>query len=343
MTGPGSGASVAVSVALCTHNGARFVGEQLRSILGQTLPPSEIVVSDDASSDGTLDVVRAVLAEFAQTDAATSVAVTILENERPLGVTKNFERAVRATSGQLVALSDQDDVWRDDKLARVRQLFDDDPGLLLLGTDARLVDEAGRPLGLTVFEGLYLSGEELSALRGDADTGGEDAARALVRRNLLTGATVVFRRTLLETALPFPAEWVHDEWLAMMAALLGGVRIVEEPLIDYRQHGANQIGVRAPTFAYRVRRMLEPRGDRNRKLAVRSRVLLERTRERRDVPAPLHELLARKAEFEAVRAELPANRLARVPAVLRLFRTGDYGRLASQGSGDVLRDLLQPA
>src|ERR687885_1327551 len=99
-----------VSVAMCTYNGAAFLREQLQSLAAQARTPDELVVCDDASADATVRVVR----EFA---AAAPFPVRLTVNERNLGSTKNFERAISLCAGDLVALSDQDDLWLPAKLA----------------------------------------------------------------------------------------------------------------------------------------------------------------------------------------------------------------------------------
>jgi glycosyltransferase involved in cell wall biosynthesis len=320
-----------ISVAMCTYNGARFVGEQLASILEQTSPPAELVVADDGSSDGTLEIVGGIA-------DAHGVQPTVLPGDSPLGVTANFERAVSATTQPIVALSDQDDRWHPGRLEDVAARFDADPGLLLLHTDARLIDDAGAPLGRTLFESLEVGAHELAAEQSG------DAFSAFLRRNLATGATVVFRRTLLESALPFPRDWVHDEWLAIVAAAVGRVQVVRDATIDYRQHGANEIGVAEPTLGRKLRRILEPRGTRNAVLAGRFGVLAARLEALGDaVPDRFLRAARAKARFESRRAAMPANRLRRVGAVLRLAWTGDYRRFASRGRADILRDLVQPA
>ena len=142
-----------VSVALGTHNGARFLGEQLTSILAQTHPIVEIVLSDDASTDGTVELVERAVAERRATDPATP-ALVVLRNPIAVGVTANFEQALRAASGDLIALCDQDDVWHPDRVSRAVAEFSARPELDLVAAEARLVDDAGAPLGSTLFETL---------------------------------------------------------------------------------------------------------------------------------------------------------------------------------------------
>jgi glycosyltransferase involved in cell wall biosynthesis len=315
------------SVVLCTRDGEKYIAEQLRSIRVQSAQIMELVLSDDDSSDRTLEIAQQAL-------AGAQFSVLWSENHPALGITKNFESAIRRSSGDFVALSDQDDAWHPDKLTAALDVFRRDTDALLLFTDARLVDGAGKPLEQGLFESLRVSEAELAAI----ESGG--AFPLLLRRNLVTGATVVFRRRLLDLALPFPVGWVHDEWLAMVAALHGGVRVLRRQTIDYRQHGSNQIGVMKPTLTYRVQRMLQSRGTRNEDLAQKFSELETRvegfTRDRQMVAA-----VRAKARFERVRAAMPKARVARVPTVARLAVRGDYPRFASQGILDILRDLLQ--
>jgi glycosyltransferase involved in cell wall biosynthesis len=323
--------TLTVSVALCTYNGARFVERQLRSIFAQDLPPAEVIVSDDGSTDDTIARVRAVFAEHRD----SAVALRLIEGDRPLGVTRNFERAVSACTGDLIALSDQDDVWHHDRLSAVVPLFEADPTLLVSHGDARLVDERGEPLGVGLLEALTVGVQEHADIRAGR------AFSVYVRRNLATGATMLFRRSLLDVALPFPGEWVHDEWLAIIASASGTITLIDDALIDYRQHGENQIGVKKPTLGYRIRRMLAPRGDRYTALSARAEVLSARLATL--VVAPeLLQLARDKARFERLRAGYPAARPRRLLPVFREYRAGSYARLSSQGNVDVLRDLLQP-
>ncbi|TQL48637.1 glycosyltransferase involved in cell wall biosynthesis [Homoserinimonas aerilata] len=322
---------VTISVALCTFNGARFVEQQLRSILDQSLMPREVIVADDGSTDATLELVRAVHEQYGD-----GVELRVLPSERNLGVTANFERAVRACTGEFVALSDQDDVWHRDRLATAAAALDADPALLLHHGNARLVDAEGHPLGVSLLDALSVSAGEREQIASG------HAFDALVRRNLVTGATVMFRRELLEHALPFPSEWVHDEWLAIVAAAVGGVRLDDAEIIDYRQHGGNQIGAQKPTLRYRIGRMLEPRGDRYTRLAARAGALAGRIDA---LPTSNHnrQLAHDRARFDELRATLPASRPARLRTVVHEWRAGSYAALSSQGNLDVVRDLLQPA
>jgi glycosyltransferase involved in cell wall biosynthesis len=315
-----------VSVALCTYNGSRYVAEQLQSIVGQSIRPLEIVVADDGSTDRT----REVLGEFA---GRSAVPVIVLPSGARRGVTANFEAAIAATSGDVIALSDQDDVWREDHLARLLERLDADDRVLLAHSDARLVDADRRPLGASLFDSLRLRRHERDRLRRG------ESFDVLLRRNVVTGATAMIRRELFEPARPFPAAWIHDEWLAMAACARGITATIEAPLIDYRQHGQNEIGARKLGAAALARRLVAPAGLRLDRLAEKWDELAHRAEGLGFTP-DRRALIQRKAAFERQRAADPASRVRRLPRILQRVARGDYARLASQGSLDALRDLL---
>lgn len=321
-----------ISVALCTYNGARYVEEQLTSILEQSRRVAEIVIADDGSSDSTLEIVRRVANEYQL--SAHPVVFQILEGGGH-GVTKNFERAISACQNDLISLSDQDDIWTPGRLDRQYREFHAHPELSLLFGDARLVDAAGAPLGATLLDTL----EVTTSIRHQIHSGG--GFGLLLRRNFVTGSTVMLRRSLLTAAFPIPQEWVHDEWLAIMAAATGRIDVLEFVVTDYRQHGTNEIGVRMPTIRNKIHRVLQPRGSRNRDLAIRSRLLAERLAS--TVGGATALAAEQKSLFETRRASMPAMRTLRLWSIGALVARGDYSTYASQGIADVVRDLLQPA
>ena len=323
---------LAVSVALCTRNGARYLPEQLRSICAQEPLPQEIVVSDDGSTDDTLAVVRDILA---QCGVADRIVLRVFSNSPPLGVTRNFEQAVRACSHDLIALCDQDDVWHPGRLAGMVAQFEARPDLLLLHTDARLVDGDLKPLGSTLFHALEVQPAELQAIAGG------EAFGVLLRRNLVTGATTVFRRSLLDAALPFSPEWVHDEWLAAIAAATGRMDVLPEPTIDYRQHGNNQIGARRLKLSEKVAKAFVERGDKHVARLRRAEALLRRLEQLGDRVRPgcLDAQLA-KVAHQRFRAELPAARPLRVLPILLEAARGRYERFG-RGKQAIVQDVFE--
>lgn len=321
-----------VSVALCTRNGARYLPEQIRSICVQAPLPQEIVLSDDGSTDNTLAVVRETLAECGM---ANRIALRVFSNVPPLGVTRNFEQAVRACSHDLIVLCDQDDVWHPDRLARMVAQFEARPELLLLHTDARLVDGELKPLGSTLFHALEVRPAELEAIASG------EAFGVLQRRNLVTGATTMFRKTLLEVALPFAPEWVHDEWLAAVAAATGRMDVLPEPTIDYRQHGNNQIGARRLTLSEKLAKAFVERGDKHVARLRRAEALLQRLQllgER--VRAGYMDAQREKVAHQRFRAGLPAMRPLRLLPILLEAARGRYARFG-RGKQAIVQDVFE--
>lgn len=331
-----SPAALRVSVALGTHNGVAFLEAQLESIVRQSRPVDEIVISDDASTDGTLELVERLLGDRSGDDPkASPPSVILLRNPAPLGVTANFEQALRSTTGDLIALADQDDVWHVDRIARAVAVFSAEPGVDLVASDARLVDGAGHDLGATLFETLGVTGVLRQRLRSN------DAFDELLRRNVMTGATMMVTSELVDRASPFPASWVHDEWLAIVASVGGGIGLVDGPLIDYRQHGGNQIGVRRLSIGGRFGRLRESRAARNARLLARADDLASRLPPLADDHVRVGDAVASKLSHERVRSALPGPRLRRLGPVWRQWRAGAY-RHYGLGLQDVLRDLVQP-
>ncbi|KAG1461481.1 hypothetical protein G6F57_014130 [Rhizopus arrhizus] len=241
----GSAPAERIGVALCTYNGARYLQAQLDSILDQDLPVSEVVIGDDGSSDQTLPLLQA----FEVRAQALGIRVEIARHPRNLGYVRNVADALQRCQADILFLCDQDDVWHPGRVRRYVQRFHAEPGLMLVHSDARLVDAQGAPLGQRLLEVLVVHPAEVELERSGR------ASDAILLRNFVTGATCALRRSLLQGALPVPPGWSHDEWLAVHASLRGGLDMLAEPTIDYRQHGNNQIGASRRGFLQRLRHL----------------------------------------------------------------------------------------
>lgn len=220
-----------ISVALCTYNGARFILEQLQSIASQTLLPDEVIISDDGSSDGSLEIVE-------RFSTRAPFKLQCFKNSSRLGVTKNFERAISLCSGDIVFLCDQDDVWLPQKIATMVPLFLANEKVGLVFSNAFITDSQLNRLGHTVWDTFRLDKNGLETLKGSK------AISFLIRRNVITGATAAFRMSLRDKMLPIPDVWTHDAWIAIIAATASQIEAVDSPLILYRQHDRNVIGGR---------------------------------------------------------------------------------------------------
>ncbi len=324
-----------ISVAMCTHNGERFVAEQIESILAQTHSVDEIVLSDDASADATVAVARSRVEYYLAHNPTSELRLTVIENQRALGVTANFEQAIRACAGEIIVLSDQDDRWSPVRVELSVAALEDDPAALLVHGDAALIDALGVATGETLFGSYGVDDGALTALAGPG------AFELLLRRNLVTGATTAVRRELAESAYPFPSAWVHDEWLAVVAAASGRIVPLRDHLIDYRQHGSNVIGAAPLSLRGKLSRLVEPGAERNRRLLERASQLAQRYPHLSASDPARQKVLESKVDHERVRNSLSAHRLARIRTVLAEASTGRYREFGG-GLQDVVRDLVQP-
>ena len=226
-----------ISVALATYNGSAYLKEQLHSIAAQTRLPSEVVVCDDLSTDETSRIVE----EFA---AAAPFPVRFFRNQTNLGSTKNFERAIGLCEGDLISLCDQDDVWLPEKLEKLETSLLAAPDSQLSFCDGDVVDENLRPMNWRIWETIRFDRNEQQLFAGGK------ALEVLLDHNVVTGAAMLFRADFRDLVLPFPVDlmhdgWkvIHDGWIALLAAAVSKLIFVAEPLIKYRQHSHQQLGV----------------------------------------------------------------------------------------------------
>lgn len=215
-------ASARISVVMATYNGERFLQQQIDSILQQSLPPAELIIMDDCSKDGTLGILN----DY----AAKNPIVKVFSNEVNIGFVKNFEKGISLTSGNFIALSDQDDIWVPDKL---EQLFNGIGDALLIYSNSELVDEAGGSMH-----------KKMSDIKNQI---GFNSSLMFVIGTWAPGHAFLFKRVLAEKCIPFPDLVAHDFWLAFMATCYQPVKYLAEPLVLYRQHSSNTVS--ANTFA----------------------------------------------------------------------------------------------
>lgn len=320
-----------LSVVLCTYNGLPYLPAQLDSLLSQSLLPDEIIVADDASADGSVDVLRAFVVQC----QAIGIEAKLQCNSANVGYVANFSAALQLATGDVLFLCDQDDVWRQDKLALMCERFAADPALLLLHSDARLVDARGDSLHCSLFDALQMTAGEKHAIHAGR------AFDVVMRRSFVTGATAALRREVLAMALPVAQGWIHDEWIAAVSAAIGRVDFIDMPLIHYRQHGGNQIGMRKRTLQTKWRELARP-------CAKALVTEVERLRRLEDFLAPaafisddrVAQVRRKRSHFECRIAIGRMRRYQRIVPILREARAGDYRRYGT-GVRSVLRDLLR--
>jgi len=218
-----------LSVALCTYNGAAHLSEQLTSLTRQTRPPNELIVFDDGSTDRTVDIINS-------WTSSAPFPVKIVINGQKVGPAANFEKAIGACTGDIIALCDQDDIWREDKLAKTEAAFTDRPEIGFVFSDAEVCGENGQPLGYRLWNSVRFS----SRLQRQMTNGrGLDV---LVRQNVVTGATLAFAARFRSMVLPIDPHWMHDGWIALLLSAIAPIAAISDPLIRYRQHSEQAIG-----------------------------------------------------------------------------------------------------
>lgn len=220
------------SVAMCTYNGAKYLKEQLDSIASQTRMPDELVICDDGSKDDTIKIIN----NFA---ASSSFSVRLFINEMNIGTIKNFEKAISRCSGDIIALSDQDDVWHPQKLEKFEKVFIGSSSVGAIFSDAEVVDEKLQPEGYTLWQSIRFTKNELKQVSDGK------ALEVLLRYNIAAGATLAFRSSYKKFILPIPKDCLHDTWIMLISAIIGNIEAINEPLIKYRQHKGQQTGVKS--------------------------------------------------------------------------------------------------
>ena len=334
-----------ISIALCTYNGEKYLSEQLESFLRQTRLADELVVCDDRSTDQT----AAILDDFA---ARSPFPVRIYINEENLGSNKNFEKAIGLCAGEVIFLSDQDDVWLPHKTARMMAEFEKSPKVGLVFSDAEIVDENLQPRGEKLWDYYF----DRRARRKAAILG--LTVFILRERNMLTGAAAAFRADFVDLMLPVPTGIygiIHDGWIALIAASQSEVVPIDEPLIKYRQHELQQIGVfvseeweAGEEFYSFCNRLIESNRSQQQRLKAIENALTKNINERRrEKFAALFELIYREekyfedltAHFEK-RRDLPPAGVKRLKTITVEFLSGRYRRFG-RGLLSAAKDLAR--
>ncbi len=223
-----------LSVALCTYNGEKYIRKQLESILHQTMPVDEIVVCDDGSTDGTLDIIESY-------SSSGHPQIRIYRNEKNLGPARNFQQALNLCQGDIIFLSDQDDVWHNDKVEIIVNYFNHNHQKQVVFTDGQLIDGSGKAIyNGTLWRCFGVDGRCLKQI--------EDGfgIEIFAFENRATGATMAIRREFKYTSY-FSCfcidDILHDGALAMLALTNNQLGFINKCLIDYRIHSNQECGI----------------------------------------------------------------------------------------------------
>lgn len=200
-----------ISIALCTYNGEPYLKKQIQSLLSQSYPNLEFIISDDASSDQTLSILNSYSYPNFQ----------VHQNTNNLGYNKNFESCLRRCTGDYICISDQDDEWEKDKILNLYERIQNNP---MIFSDSVLINENGEPLNQTMSSFLRKPFQPITS------------PLQLVYANIVSGHSMLFQRKLLDLALPIPEGIFYDWWLAFIASTKGTISFLNNPLVKHREH-----------------------------------------------------------------------------------------------------------
>ncbi len=319
-----------LSIAMATYNGAKYLQEQLDSFLYQTRKPDELVVCDDGSTDATLEILEA----FRQ---QAPFVVHVYRNESNLGYIKNFEKALSLCTGDIIFLSDQDDVWLGKKIEEVENGFLSNPNVMAIINDQYVTDSK---LGCSAYTSL-----------------GNIKSAGVSESWFVAGCCTSIRRSLLSIILPIPENaHGHDAWINKLAEALSVRAVLATPLQYYRRHGQNT----SQSFASNLGKvssldLIKHYGFRDVRAGwqtdayhyerYRTRIS-ERTKELGDMGLEVAGTLAIKFFSEKIaalrgRIEIAStSRVMRLPRVIRYWAIGGYKHFS--GWKSAAKDILRP-
>lgn len=322
---------ITISVAMCTYNGARFLSQQLESIAAQTRPPNELVISDDHSFDESANIVRA----FAR---QASFPVHFETNKQNIGATRNFEGTIQRCCGEVIALSDQDDVWNASKLEQIAEAFARSQETVAVFSDGELIDDQSNVLPVRLWQSFLFSRKEQGLFAKGR------GFNVLLKHPVVTGATLAFRSRFRGLIVPIPPNHAHDYWIAILLAACGHIQVMPETIIKYRRHERQQIGAGPAALSIAHQTATAIKTGRTEYLSEIAG--LQQVSERLKLRSSEFgcrnsavEAIAEKVAHRSARAMIPPSRLLRIPTVLREVANRRYWRY-SEGWKSIGKDIL---
>jgi glycosyltransferase involved in cell wall biosynthesis len=233
--------SIKFSVVICTFNGEKYIADQLKSIFDQSIKPFEIIISDDASTDNTVKIIRELI-----DNNYRDFTIKLYTNSINLGFIKNFNLAISYTSENYVFLSDQDDIWSKYKIEEFLKHIKSSPDYLLYFSNAEVIDEDNNTIKKSLLKGhikrIFRSKSKLTKL--------------LLKGNLIPGCTVCISKSLYTISQPFN-NIPHDYWLVLNSLFnTNSIFYIDIKLIKYRLHKGNTIGLPSLSFTDKIKTYL---------------------------------------------------------------------------------------
>lgn len=217
-----------ISVCMPTFNGEKFIRQQLDSILNQSVSIDELIISDDSSTDSTIEIIK----------SYRDKRIRLIENQKFRSPVFNLENALKQAKGDTLFLSDQDDIWYPDKVKIMFQYLEN---YNLVVSDCKLIDKDNNTIEPSFYKLIHSGSGFFKNFR----------------KNTYLGCCMAFDRTVLEYALPFPKRIaIHDHWIGLNAELFSSVYFCKEKLVGYRKHENNQTpftgGVSKNSIVYKL-------------------------------------------------------------------------------------------
>lgn len=316
-----------LSVALCTCNGERYLQEQLASINLQTIQPTEMIICDDCSVDQTMIILR-------KFKAIAPFPVQIKTNERRLGAAANFMQAIRMCQTEWVLLSDQDDIWMENRIACFISAIQANPDAYIIQSDGLILRGEKRSQYEQLWRSHHLGNKAVQIIQ----TG--HAEKLLPKQVFLTGAAMAVAHRFA-IRVPNPASgFLHDEWLGWFAG--NHIRLIPEATFYYRQHNQQITGV-DNSIPSQIRRLIRPEDHTSvslnaavEKYQLLNRAMLDASIE---ISAVNIQNLGRKIKFLIKRSHFGNSTPIRIFRICESLIYGHYWNYAS-GWRTLIKDLL---
>lgn len=220
-----------IGVVIATYNGEKYIKEQLNSICNQTQKPNSIIVSDGGSQDNTVNACKKLLENY------NDINWNVLESNKQLGITENFEKGLLQCDCDYIFFSDQDDVWKLNKIEIIVQLMNE-YNVDVVFTNASITDEKLVKKGNLWNSIGYSQTNKITVYESNDFV----LINELLKHNIATGMTMCINKNIVPLICPFCKGSLHDSWIMMVGALSGKIVGFNKEMVFYRQHGNNSVG-----------------------------------------------------------------------------------------------------
>ena len=324
-----------ISIALATYNGERYLQAQLDSFLCQSRRPDEVVITDDCSTDGTALIINSFL-------ESAPFKVIFKRNKENIGICQNFSNALALTSGDLVFLSDQDDIWFSNKIEKVEKIASKNSNYCVFMNDQEIVDQELKSSGVRKIHQIRSAG--------------------LTDSKYVAGCAVAVRQSFLKSILPIPVGYeAHDAWIVNLAVGVGRRMLIDEVLQLYRRHESADSGwiinsrhkvTKIDFFKYYIKKLLlsPPTVSRLKNILIIREIFKDKVFElsiesenrelRTDFLFFFEKLQFKNKSFEKRIELLSKSRIKRIPMIVKHLISGGYAPF--YGLKSAIRDIISP-